>query len=100
MSKGGRKENKNMKKYIIKDTITNQETKEIQVYFMGKDGYIHDEQTFYWCDGYKRRCDAEKKIAKEIKWFSGIHGQTIDSKHCIEGKKWYHEYEILEISCC
>ena len=88
-----------MKKYIIQDTITNKETNEVQIYFTGRNGYVHDEDSFYWCDGYTRRCYAEKKIAHEIKWFSGIHGQAIDDMHCIEGDKWYHEYKILEIEC-
>lgn len=86
-----------MKKYVIQDTITNKETNEVQTYFTGRDGYVHNDLCFV--DGYVKKSYAEKKIAHEIKWFSGMHGEKIDDMHCIEGGKWYHEYQILEIEC-
>lgn len=76
-----------MKKFIIKDTITNLETKEKLVYFTGKDDYVHDD--IYFVDGYSRKHFAEQKIQRELNWYGGN----------IESKKWLHEYEILEISC-
>lgn len=89
-----------MKKYIIKDTIVNIENGEEHVYFMGKDGYVHDERTFYWCDGYTRECYAIKKIKKDMNFFIRfIKGsKIINDMECFESIKWKHTYEILVIS--
>ena len=87
-----------MKKYAIKDRITNVMTGETREYFTGKDDYIHDD--LYWVDGYTRKSFAEKKIANEIKFLSSMNGgKKIDEQRCIESNIWFHTYEIIEIDC-
>ena len=45
-----------MKKYVVKDTIKNKDTKEIVIFYTGVDGYVHN---FPECaDGYIRKGNA------------------------------------------
>lgn len=87
-----------MIKYALKDTITDNRNGETNVYFSGKDGYIHDELTYV--DAYTRKHFVERKIKNEISFLSAmIGGKYIDERHCIESKYWEHEFEIVEIEC-
>lgn len=81
-----------MKTYVVKDTIINLETEERQVFYTGVDGYVHDDSTLALCDGYKNRKNAEKKINREVNYYT-----KIDDNHCIESGKWFHHYEIVEV---
>ena len=96
---GNGKEKENMKKYIIKDTLTDIETGVELIYFLGKDGYVHDESSFYWCDGYKRKGFALKKIESDILFYIRFcKGKLIKNMVCEESGRWVHHYEILTIS--
>lgn len=79
-----------MKTYVVKDTIINLETLETQVYYTGKDGYVHDFPKY--AEGYTAVHFASKKIAKEIASLT-----KIDDANCLEGGKWLHHYEIVEV---
>lgn len=88
-----------MKKYILQDKVINLKTDEVMIFFTGKDGYVHDENDFYYCEGYKQRKFIEKKIKDEIK-FHARHNEkyAIDESHCLESGKYLHHYTILEVS--
>lgn len=87
-----------MKKYAIKDRITNLMNGEIREYFTGKDGYIHDELKYV--EPYQRIFFAEKNIANEIRFLSNTNGgKEIDERRCIESEIWFHTFEIIEIDC-
>ena len=79
-----------MKKYVVKDTIINLTTLETQVYYTGKDGYVHAETA--WADGYSAIRFAVGNIKRSMEGFT-----KIDDTHCLEGSKWFHHYEIIEI---
>ena len=83
------------KKYIIKDTITNTETGKVLVYFTGVDGYVHDESDFYFCEGYSRRGCALNNIKKSANF---INCKPLNDMEYLEGEKWHHVCEILEIT--
>lgn len=82
----------NMKKYVIKDTITNIKTGQQDVCYTGVDGYVHSE--LMDADGYSKRGFAERKIKIEI---DGFHFKKIDGTTAIESNTWEHRYEIVEI---
>ena len=81
-----------MKTYIIKDKIINIETKEVQIYYMGKDGFVHGEDKF--CEGYSKPHFAKAKIKRDMDNYFNI---KLDDTHSIENKTWLHIYEIIEM---
>ena len=84
-----------MKKFVIKDTIINQETKETLVYFTGKDGYVHSYPEY--ADGFAKKGNAMKKIQREVNdpWLG--RNQKLNENQFIEADKWLHTLEIVEI---
>ena len=82
-----------MKKYVIKDTITNIETGHQEICYTGVDRYVHDDPMY--ADGYSKRGFAERKIKIEIDTF--YHFKRIDEFIAIESNTWVHRYEIVEI---
>lgn len=79
-----------MKKYVVKDTIINLTTLETQIYYTGKDGYVHDKPE--WADGYLAVRFAVDNIKRSMEGFT-----KIDNSHCLESGKWFHHYEIMEL---
>ena len=89
---------KNMKKFIVKDTLVNTKTGEEKIYYMGKDGYVHDDSTFFYCDGWKRERFAREYIKKDMNFHLRYsNGKIINDYECFE-YDWKHIYEILVIS--
>lgn len=78
-----------MKTYIVKDTIINLKTKEIQTYYFGKDGYVHDELDYV--DGYTRPVYAQDRIKREVTWY-----EKLNDNHALESNNWLHIYNIIE----
>lgn len=81
-----------MKKFVIKDTIINQENGKTIICFWGKDGFIHDEPKYV--EAYQRKGSVVAKINKELNSFYMV---KVDDNHAIEGKKWLHTFEIVEL---
>lgn len=82
-----------MKKYIVKDTIINLETKETNVYYSGKDGFVY--QVPMCPVGYSRPCYALKHIKNEME--TGYRMEYLNDTHGLENKRWLHIYEVVEI---
>ena len=88
-----------MKKFILKDVVVDLKLGKVDVYYTGKDGYVHDESTFYFCDGYSQKRFLEQKIQKDVKWHSRNNEKyAIDEYHVIESGRWLHSYSIMEVS--
>lgn len=83
-----------MKKYyIVKDIITDtQRDGETLVYYLGKDGYVWDDPKSP--DGWSRYSFADNYISKNIR---GFDCTPTGRNTCIEGKRWNHEYSIMEV---
>lgn len=81
-----------MKTYIVKDKLINIQTKEIQIYYMGKDGYVHGEAEY--CDGYSKPHFAKQKIKRDM---DNYFNSKLDETHSIENGTWLHIYEVVEI---
>ena len=83
---------KHMTKYVVKLTQVNIETMEQHNFYLGKDGYVHDEAQD--ADGYKVKRFAEDYIKRDIK---GPFKKVIDERHAIEHGKWLSIYDIVEV---
>lgn len=84
------------KGYIFKDTITNLENNTKQVYFIGVDGYVQYEPKY--CTPYKLRKAVENRIKKDINfWGNSSYSEKLDEMSYIEGGKYLHICEIIEI---
>lgn len=84
------------KGYLYKDTTTNLENNTKQVYFMGVDGYVQDEPKY--CTPYKLKKAVENRIQKDINfWGNSSYSEKLDGMSYIEGGKYLHICEIIEI---
>ena len=79
-----------MKTYIIEDKIINIKTKETHLYYLGKDGYVHEDMDY--CTGYTRPSYAQELIERQF----DEHIVKLDNFHAIEGGVWLHIYTIIE----
>lgn len=84
-----------MKKYLVKDTIKNNETGETLIYYTGADGYVHNFPEY--AKGYIKKGNAYNKIKKYINDdFLGRNLKINDTQY-IEAKKWLHTLEVITI---
>lgn len=85
-----------MKKYVVKESVQNITTGEQQIWYMGKDGYIHDERTKEFADGYARKGDAERKISREKAWYITWQKAKVLNENSIQDNNWIYTYSIEE----
>lgn len=86
-----------MKKYVIKITQIDLENGGIQLFYFGKDGYVHDDPNY--ATGWKARRFAEDYIKRDVKsaWRRPIGVGKLAENNCIENERWLNHYDILEV---
>ena len=85
-----------MKKYVVKDSIINIKTGEQQTWYIGKDGYVHDERTKEFADGYARKGDAQRKINRDKAWYITWEKAQVINPYTIQERDWLHVMTIEE----
>ena len=82
-------------KYIIKDTIIDAKSRDLekQIYYIGKDGYVHDFPEY--ADGYSKKGYASRYIKKQL---TAYGCSPINEVSTLESFRWMHIYEIIEVS--
>ena len=75
----------------VKVKIINVKTEDTFTYYLGKDGYVHDDITY--CEGYIRPCYAQNLIDKQI---DNHIEKRLYNNISIENGVWLHIYNVIK----
>lgn len=78
--------------YIIKDIQMDKETGNVEILYMGKDGYVHHYQEYV--EPYATEKGAKNYIERSYNWF--IY-EKIDDMSYIENKRYLHTLKIIKV---
>ena len=84
-----------MKKYVVKINQFDLETGETNLFFIGKDGYVHGDSEY--AVGWKLKRFAEEYIQRDMKGNYWKRGFSLYPNNVIENEKWISHYSIIEV---